>query len=169
MSKSVKIAHVSLLRVPFTLKLGNLIYIEKWSVTSLKTCLWERDLIPWQQLPAALGEVPGKKEIIQVSEFLLVSNLFFITTADLMAKRKARSPPASVSSCFRHYKQQGNVHALSLWGLLQFICLCWVDFQVVPLQNANVSWTWQDTAALWRGSCVSLLKRFLPKEKANNQ
>lgn len=46
MSKSVKIAHVSLLRVPFTLKLGNLIYIEKWSVTSLKTCLWERDLIP---------------------------------------------------------------------------------------------------------------------------
>lgn len=71
-------------------------------------------------------------------EFLLVSDLFSITTADLMAKRKARSPTL-VSSCFRHYKQQGNVHALSLSRLLQFIYLWWVDFQVVPLQNADIS------------------------------
>jgi len=54
------------------------------------------------------GEVPGKKGKIQVLEFLLVSNLFSINTAELMAKCKARSPHTSVSSCFRHYKQQGK-------------------------------------------------------------
>lgn len=41
-------------------------------------------------------------------EFLLVSNFFSISTAELMAKCKARSPHTSVSSCFRHYKQKGK-------------------------------------------------------------